>query len=227
MQEINLNYLSRNYLTIEQLAAQTKISVAEIKRLIEARMIPEPSFKVRQTIEISSPLEDAHKIEETTWYFPQSHVTLLQNCREKSAEEIKTSFIEKMRQHLFGHGDKKFAYGNVFDPGDRPNEEKLAAELEKEWNYYCQGIYGICTLTATPQEIIEKEIAVKKLLEFLDGHPADEMADHKSEAARIIEEYDKVSNLFAPYQRATSSRGKYVDRTLEHLKMEDKIKKYE
>lgn len=227
MQEINLNYLSRNYLTIEQLAAQTKFSVAEIEHFIEARIIPEPSFKLRQTIEISSPLADEHKIEETIRYFPQSHVALLQNHGKKSAEEIKTAFIEKMRRHLFTHRDKKFAYGDVFDPDDRPDEEKLAAELAKEWNYYCQGIYGICTLTATPQEIIEKEIAVKKLLAFLDRYPADELAEHKSEAARIIEEYDKVSNLFAPYQRKTSSRGKYVDRILEHLKMEDKVKKYE
>jgi len=227
MQEINLNYLRRNFLTIEQLAAQASFSAAEIEAFIDAKMLPAPSYQVRQTIEITSPLADEYRIEETTRYFSQSYVVLLQALRGKGADEIKRSFIEEMRQHLVAHEDKKFAYGNVFEADDQPDDEKIAAELEKEWEYYCAGIYGICTLTATPQAVIEKEIAVKKLLDFLARYSDDEQLAHKCEAAAIIAEYDQVSNLFAPYQRAASSRGKYIDRTLNHLKMEDKVKKYE
>ena len=103
----------------------------------------------------------------------------------------------------------------------------LNAELENEWEHYCNGIYGICTLNASPREIIEKEIAVKKLIALLNAHRSEELPDQKENLSQIVGDYDRVSNLFAPYQRETSSRGKYVDRALEAAGCEDKIKHYQ
>lgn len=227
MKENNLKYLSENFLTLEQLASRTKSSVEEIERFIAMEIIPRPSYIVRRTVEISSPLDDAHTIEETILYFPESYVELLKKSRAKNAEEIKKSFIEAMSEHLLAHSAKEFAYGNVFETDGTAKQEKVSQELENEWDYFCQGIYGICTLHATPQEVIEKEIAVKKLLDFLDKNPADELANHQDEIVKIVEEFDKVAQIFAPYQRAASSRGKYVDATLKLIEMEDRVKKYE
>lgn len=226
MKEINLNYLEENFLTLEQIASRTDISAEVIKSFINKKITPEPSYIVRQIIEITSPLEDKHEIEEVVWYFPESYVELLKASQNKSAENLKQSFVAEMRRHLLGHSAKEFAYGNVFESGGKPNEEKLAGELENEWRYYNQGIYGICTLHAIPREIIEKEIAVKKLLNALDTFSAGELINRKSEISLIIDEFDKVSNLFAPYQRESNSRGKYVDKILKHLGMEEKVKTY-
>lgn len=226
MKEINLDYLEKNFLTLEQVASRTGISEAEIKVQIDARVMPKPSYVVRQSVEITSPLGDKHQSENTTFYFPQSYVDLLKDALQKEAEDLKESLISEMRRHLIAHPKRSFAYGNVFDSEGNPIENKISTELEKEWEYYNQGIYGICTLHATAREIIEKEIAVKRLLAALERFPTDELINHKDELAQIIDEFDKVSNLFAPYQRESSSRGKYVDKTLKHIGMEEKVKKY-
>jgi hypothetical protein len=40
--------------------------------------------------------------------------------------------------------------------------------LEEEWNYFCKGVYGICTLNNNENDIIEKEIAIKRILNFIE-----------------------------------------------------------
>lgn len=221
MKEINLKYLAENFLTLDEVAERSSISTERIEAYIKEQLIPEPSYKVHKHFEITSPLNDSHKIEDEVLYFPKSYVDLLKDCEKRSAEEIKKVFIGKMRQHLKNHKTNELAYENAIS-----DENKLEHALENEWTYFQKGIYGICTLKASPQEIIEKEVAVKKLLEFLDTFSEDEWKGKESELTQLIDEYDEVSNLFAPYQRESSSRGKYVDKPLQRLELRDKIKKY-
>lgn len=64
------------------------------------------------------------------------------------------------------------------------------------------------------------------MINFLNSNSKDEWKDKESLLTQIITEYDAVSNLFAPYQRKLSSRGKYVDKPLQKLELKYKIKKY-
>ena len=221
MKEINLKYLDENFLSLEELSAQTGISADKIKVYIEEQLLPQPSYKLRKIFTITSPLDDEHKIDGETLYFPKSYLSLLNNLEKQNSQEIKENFINQMRQHLLNHNSKDLAYENAVS-----DENRIEKELENEWDYYQKGIYGICTLNASPSELIEKEIAVKKLLRFLDKFSEDKWEHKKSELLQIIAEYDEVSNVFAPYQRESSSRGKYVDKALQKLGIEDKIKTY-
>jgi len=222
MNEINLKYLNENFLSLDELAEESGIQKETIKSYIKEKLIPNASYELRQTSRISSPLGDNHIVEDTILYFPKSYVDLVKRIRNNDPEEMKQVFIEKMKRHLLDHQEKEFAYKNAVSIPDSLDEE-----LEKEWNHYLNGIYGICTLNATPEEIIEKEVAVKKLISFLETcENRGEIKSKESELRQIISEYDQVSSLFAPYQRESSSRGKYVDKPLQKLGLEDKIRSY-
>ena len=221
MKDPNLEYLNNNFLTLEQVSQTTGVAILEIENRIRNGQLPEPSYRLNRKVEITSPLGDKHVIEETTLYFPPSYIGLVKQNAGETAE-IKRKFIDELRVHFGDHPSKDFAYDGAAVDG-----QKLDAALEHEWESYSKGIYGICTLNATPAEIIGKEIAVKRLIAFLNSHSDGDLKDNESEFAKIVEEYDKVSNLFAPYQRETSSRGKYVDKPLRLLKLEDKVRKYQ
>jgi hypothetical protein len=97
-----------------------------------------------------------------------------------------------------------------------------------EWNYYCEGIYGICTLNATENEIVEKEIIVKRLIKYNEKHSESKLnEEEKEELKNLNDEFNKITSNFAPYQRETSSRGKYLDKILKINDMENLIKNYD
>ncbi len=219
--EINLKYLCENFLTLEEVSEKSSVSGDKIKRYIVSGLVPKHSYEVSRTVEITSSLTDKHSVQESIYYFPTNYVELIKNCESRNSEETKKEFIDTMRQHLQSHKDKALAYENAVS-----DESRLEQELENEWNHYQNGIYGICTLTASPKAIVEKEIAVKKLIGFLEENPEDKLKNKKEELVEIVAEYDAVSSLFAPYQRELSSRGKYVDRPLKKIGFNNKIKSY-
>ena len=106
------------------------------------------------------------------------------------------------------------------------DDDVLSECLKGEVNAFLAGIYGICTINGTPDEIIRKEIAVKKLLDFQEQTQARLSETEIGELEHLVEEYDSVAALFAPYQRAASSRGKYVDAPLRRAGLEALIKDY-
>ena len=221
MEDINLKYLKENFHSLDSLAERSGVSKEAIQKYIEKELLPKASYVLRQKSEITSPLGDSHSFEDKVLYFPKSYVSLVRKLNGKNSDENKDVFIAKMKNHLLNHPKKKFAYDNT-----ESNSEKLDGELAKEWNHYLNGIYGICTLNATPEEIVEKEVAVKRLIHFIDSTKQNDWRPKQSELKEIVAAFDQVSSRFAPYQRESSSRGKYVDKSLQKLGLEDKIKGY-
>jgi hypothetical protein len=82
-------------------------------------------------------------------------------------------------------------------------------------------------LNSTGAEIAKKEIAVKKLMAFNQIHMGKALSENdKNELLKLNVQFNEVSNLFAPYQRKESSRGKYLDEILMQNSLGDHIKKY-
>ncbi|MEZ5308299.1 MAG: DUF6058 family natural product biosynthesis protein [Pyrinomonadaceae bacterium] len=214
MKDENLEYLERNFLTAESVAAETEITVEELNRLIEEGRVPGASYAVKNELKITSPLGDAYDVCSETRYFPKPFPVLV--SRVLAGDFDTESLFAELENNLDRHPDKSFAYENA--EGD---SEKTKAALDAEIAAFLKGIYGICTLNQTPEEIIEKEIAVKKLIAWKDNGEAGD-----DDLIARVGAYDRVSALFAPYQRETSSRGKYVDSSLKKIGRDDLIKKY-
>ncbi|MBO3696840.1 DUF6058 family natural product biosynthesis protein [Roseivirga sp. E12] len=226
--DINLKYIQENYIEKKALCEATNISSEELDILITMELIPSASYSIDSRHEISSPLGDKIVINDPKEYFPQNTPALIE--KNKGLTGSPTSFKALIKQEFLtsfeSDEDKRYAYGNIIDKAGKIDKAKMDNAFEIEWDYYCKGIYGICTLNATGSDIIKKEIAVKKLIEFNQKHSECELSeDDKSTLEDLSKQYNEVSNLFAPYQRETSSRGKYLDKILRENGMAHLIKK--
>lgn len=225
--EQNFNYIRENYITEEELCNETGITKDELTVLIQNNLVPEASYVVTRNIKITSPLNDAFQSEITEKYFSKNCISLIRkNKALKDPSQYKEEFRQKFVQKLMEHSDKNFAYGNMF-VNNIPESEKLNEAFESEWEAYCDGIYGICTLNATEEEIVKKEIAVKKLIQFNTKYSEKTLSgDELNELMKLNEEFNEVARKFAPYQRGVSSRGKYLDKILENNNLNHLVKKY-
>lgn len=77
---------------------------------------------------------------------------------QDDTEGFKKEFKENMLHNLKNHAHRNFAYENVFDENNNIDDKKIEKIVEEEWNYFCKGIYGICTLNNDVEAIINKEI---------------------------------------------------------------------
>lgn len=227
VKQLNLKYIKDNYLTLDDLAREAGVDAETVQGLINEKFIPGASYTVKENTEISSPLGDAVVYTSTTEYFPKSTVKLISAQATKEKTTVKQSFKTVFRRLLESHPDKTYAYGNICGNDGMLLEAEFEKAFDEEWQAYVDGVYGICTNNATAAEIVNKEIAVKKLIEFNSKYENKTLTEQEKEKLkRLQEEFDSVANLFAPYQRETSSRGKYLDKILEANGMSDLVKQY-
>jgi hypothetical protein len=225
--EQNFDYINENYITEEKLCNIAGITKNELAKLIQNQLIPQASYVVSRSIKITSPLNDEFQSEITEKYFSKSCISLIEKNKElNDSQQYKAEFKKNFIQHLMKHPDKDFAYHNIFD-NDLPDQERLHEIFESEWAAYCDGIYGICTLHSTEEEIVKKEIAVRKLVQFNTRFSQKTLStDEIEELIELNKEFNEVAEIFAPYQRASSSRGKYLDKILENNSLDYLVKKY-
>lgn len=224
----NIQYIKSNYIEKQELLKFSNLTNSELNNLIKNELIPKASYIVESEITITSPLKD--QVIETfrEEYFAKHIPLLINNLKtQNNPLKYKERFKENFRKSLLEHKDRTFAYGNIFDINQNLIEEKFDNIFEAEWIAYCNGIYGICTLNATEKEIVEKEIIVKQLIEFNKKNKTFILDNVKKKELQDLNNiFNNVTNLFAPYQREASSRGKYLDKILKENKMYHKIKKY-
>ncbi|RYJ40159.1 hypothetical protein NU08_0915 [Flavobacterium anhuiense] len=211
----------------EEVTKMANISSDKLNELIENKLVSEPSYVINSDITITSSLSDTHKVSIERRYFHPSVLQLIENnAKNINPEKFKSEFIENLLSNLKNHAYKAFAYGNVFDGNDNIDNGKIQNALEEEWNYFLKGVYGICTLNNNEEAIIDKEIAIKRILNFIEKKSNFLTNDEKIELQELNEEFNKSTSLFAPYQRETSSRGKYLDKLLKEFSLDNLIKEY-
>ncbi len=226
--DIDIKYIEEYFIESNELCEMSGISNQDLQTLIDNELVPNSSYEINATYTINSPLGDEKIISEVKKYYPKSVIALIQknknaNNSSKFKESLKIEFINT----FVNSNHNSFGYDNITEEDGSVNMEKLNLAFEQEWLYFLQGIYGICTLNATGAEIAKKEIAVKRLIEFNKKHREKKLSDSDKEKLYALNnEFNEVSNLFAPYQRVNSSRGKYLDKILELNSLSELIKNY-
>lgn len=224
----DLKYIQENFIESRDLCQMVGIIREDLDALIEKELIPNASYTIDLAIRIASPLGDESVVTEVKKYFPKCIIEVIRkNKTAENSKDVKALLKAEFEEAFLNNADKEFAYDNVLNEDGSVDMQKLDLVFEQEWQYHLQGIYGICTLNATGEEIAKKEIAVKKLMDFNQKHQGKVLTDSDKETLKVLNsEFNQVSNLFAPYQRAKSSRGKYLDRILESNGLSELIKDY-
>lgn len=226
MKDININYIEDNYLEFGEVLKLTNLTSDRLEQLIDDKLIPNASYVIDSEITISSSLNDNHKMVISKRYFAKNIIELIENNKEKIPEKLKDEFRENWLYNLKNHSHKTFAYGNIFDKDEQIKLDEADKIVEEEWEYFCKGVYGICTLNNNENDIINKEVAIKRILDFIEKKSASQISSEKIELEHLNTEFNKSTSFFAPYQRESSSRGKYLDQLLREFSLEGLMKKY-
>ncbi len=206
----NIEYISKNFIELNELSSVAEISIQEINTLIANERIPNYSYQIESISTITSPLGDSIEIKETKKYFDKSVVDLLKNIAMQSKNEFK----QQCKEEFFAQMNK-----------NEHSLDDLAEIFEQKWQFYIKGVYGICLLEPSFTNIAKKATLMPKMITFLEENEKVQVIDENQEQVRQFNHlYNEFGKLFAPYQRATSTRGKYLDTLLRKCNLDNLIK---
>jgi hypothetical protein len=187
-----IDYLHTHFLTRAQLLAACATDGAHLDAFIAAGTMPAPSYRLHVRIDCAS-------------YFGE-------HAEAHALDWFAKGYVDWLRMLLDGERDPyaRFAarYRAALDALPLFRMEVTEAHLRSEWRHFIAGTYGLCTRTGLPEDIAAKELAIRAIRNLTDdGRPLD--AAERERLARARELLDRASSLFAPHERARSSRARY------------------
>lgn len=215
----SLQYIEDNYLTLEGLSEQSFLPKETIQSYIDAECLPKSSYKVTRNILINSFLGQCNEESDIIDYFPISMLAKFERIHSLANEmslkdvnkvlyerfiNIYTETLHEHEAHLWGLDPYISATGTLLPDGK--------TFLDEEWHHYLNGTYGICTKTASAEDIALKEVSIAKIKFLLSLNEAAPLSSSHSENLKAaVGQLDKVSAAFAPYEVKNSSRQKYIN----------------
>lgn len=213
----NIDYIENNYIEKTVLCTQLHLTPDELLAMIDNHLIPAPAYEVLHHYTISSPLGDACTEMVKKQYFPKSTIGLIQNQHNQNKQKFKDKLLQALKRHPY----QSLAHEGIIDNKGTINKTIFERYTEERWAFYIRGVYGICTHHASAEEIVRKGIVVARLQQYAQANGSDLPL-----LEALNQEYNEVATDFAPYQRAQSSRGKYLDPLLQKHNRHKLIKNY-
>lgn len=204
-----INYLSRYFLTKQELLAATKITEQELSQYQELEVMPKCSYKLQLNV-ASTSFFGIHSEEQEVEYYAKGYISWIAIVKSlNDAQSIYSLFetrykaaIEQLR--LQGHDSKS----------DKINAS-IDLHIKEEWQHFLDGIYGLCTKSGLPEDIAAKEFSILEINELIATSQVTELAElteqQLSQLTRAVNLLDSASALFAPHERLKSSRHRLVD----------------
>jgi len=208
-----INYLSRYFLTKQELLAATKITEQELSHYQQLKVMPKCSYKLQLNV-ASTSFFGLHNEEQEVEYYAKGYISWLAIVQSlNDVQSIYALFetrykatIEELR--IQGH----------YSTNDKINAS-LDLHIKEEWQHFLDGIYGLCTKSGLPEDIAAKEFSILEINELtatsqatLQATELAELTEQQlSQLTRAVNLLDSASALFAPHERLKSSRHHLVD----------------
>lgn len=206
-----LNYLFSNFQEERAFAQTCGVSLAELSRLIEARVFPSPSYVYesngRSLSFVSDFSEDTkyrfHLSGHATWFDGIGRFGLDDESRArdyffKRYEAAKETFLTSD----FGLQLAEVApdIATQFD----------IAHANSTWKHFLNGVYGVCTRDGQPESVFLKQVCVMFIEKMIAGGPGSLSAAHLQLLKRTVAFLDTVESEFAPHEIPQTSRQRCI-----------------
>lgn len=211
----SLEYILANFISLPQLAVLSGQSEDAIGEFIAARCLPGAAYRLEGQVALSSIFGD-HKEVWAASFFPRSHVDKVRSIARQEApleavrSSLEAAFKAEYRALLVELQAGTFGMAGLFNPDGSLSDRPTEGLLDREWNHYLDGTYGLCTRSASVREIATKEIMIariKYLSTQLEQNPTDAL---RTDLAQAVDLLDSVSAPFAPHEVSRSSRQSYI-----------------
>ncbi|USD29909.1 hypothetical protein J8Z24_07515 [Pseudoalteromonas sp. SCSIO 43201] len=199
-----IHYLQSYFITKEHLLRESRLSQTELNELIEKRLMPKAAYRLALNLKCDS-FFGAHCDNSNLEFYPQGALVWLgvvsQLRDEAQAFDV---FSHRYKGQINRLKTQGFTTKNTKLNGN------IDSHLSSEWQYFLDGIYGLCTKTGLPEDIANKEAAIIIINEYL----ALEHDLSKTELVKLhqaINLLDDASTQFAPHEREQSSRKRLIE----------------
>ena len=224
----NLNtYLEKYFLTTQQLSVACNISTNELEALIEANLVPQPSYIVTKasgksaTItsfvfgEMSAPEANAGEYfhRDSPVWVNRAIAMISSHGRAATYDILKNNFIDQFAEALKELNVSIWRLADSFDENGAVINEGLRLRCATAWKYFLNGTFNLCVAQPVSEaEIAKKEILQEKLSALSEnGQKTDFTSGEKKMIVKLIADYANAAMPFSPVEYAISSRKRLVD----------------
>ena len=215
-------YLHTHFLRIEDMAHVGGTTPARLRELIDACLVPAPSYMVRDAELVSAafgPLPCAGLVagdymhREMSGSIRAALDALREHGEDGAAAALRESFATGMRTALLALQRDGVQAPGCFDADGGTDDKALAALIDSQWKAHLQGIFGVCVRhPGNLAAIAEKETSQALLGQLTDSGARREYSAGEAVVLRsLIARYAQACSSFAPPEYPRSSRKRYLE----------------
>lgn len=210
----NLQYLDAHFIPQEILARDTGLDATAIQALIGHGLVPRACYFPDGQGRLTSNLGSCSALLDTSWFHPSTAAlirdadALLGAGAEPGAlaARRKRGFIEGYLAELDAMRALGLVEAGVWDDAFS-DENSRTAIAQAEYGHWIAGTYALCTRANTPEAVAIKECMVRNVDFLVQDCTPDTLPDaDREKLSRYIRLFDHTAALFAPFERASSSR---------------------
>ncbi|MEW6989750.1 DUF6058 family natural product biosynthesis protein [Colwelliaceae bacterium 6441] len=198
-----INYLHNNFYTEQQLLECSKISLNELTLWQEHQLMPACSYQLNLQLSCDSFISK-HKGSQQYKFYNKGYVSW--------AALLKSGINQSELFNLFStryNNQVSLLKKRGFTCLEKKMNEGLPEHIIQEWQYFIDGVYGLCTQSGLPEDIATKELAIAIINELITNTHLN--GQQKAHLAMTITLLDHASAAFAPHELPLSSREKYIN----------------
>lgn len=216
-------YLKKHYLNKAQFAAACLCTDADIDALIQAQLLPAPSYVVTDDAKIQSAVfgeMDADNTNAGAYFHPANVVwytlalqLINQHGRDVAPAMLKENFIRDFIAALTDMHHSTWRLDDCFTGDNQPVVSGLMQRAEFSWQHFLLGTFGLCVAhPVSVSAIVRKEILQEKLSHLTDnGNKENFTSAGAKELLPIVDAFAEAAMWFSPAEYARSSRKRLVE----------------
>lgn len=216
-------YVERWFWTLDDLAEAVGVTPARAEQLIAARCAPGPIYARGAEGWWSALGADGAAPAGEHWYSPGAAWGLRRaematrggNSLAATAAMLRDSFADRFAVALGDQRYARLAFASCFS-GDVIDPDAAWTAAQGEWASWIQGGYGVCLRVFTAETCVAKE--------SLGAWLKAAVAEPDYDAAALLADAEALAGLllpFAPWQRASGTPGRTIDRLLREQRLGD------
>lgn len=198
-----IDYLNKHFLSRAQLLEATQIDEATFLQYQQDKLMPAASYVLKLDLQSDSFFGE-YKEQLQLEYYAKGYTAWLGIVRSLTEEQLIYDVFSSRYQ------DRLILLKSLgFESNNPKMNDQLFEHIREEWEYFIQGVYGLCTKSGLPEDIAAKELAVILINELTEKESlAEEEVQRLSQAVNLL---DRASSGFAPHERLQSSRHRLID----------------
>lgn len=220
-------YLDQYYLNQTQFALRCELDPQDIEELIDAQLIPAPSYQVSDSRHCKSvvfgELIDPDSVEElkagiyfhpaaATWT-RYAYTTLQRHTKDEARAIVKRRFVEELVHALAIKNNSTYRLKDCFDATGAAIAAGIEQRVNTNWQHFLNGVFSLCV--AKPDSIaniVHKEILQEKLSAITNsGKRVDYQSEDLAALKTLIDDYAYSTMPFSPFEYPRSSRKRLVE----------------